>query len=266
MANFFDRYLRADGQPGPSSIRYQILNGGGWRTSASWPPPGVVPQRFYADAASKLSARPPAAEDGADAYQVDFGASSGPLSRYQSPVDLSRTAYPDRAAADRKLLSYTSAPLTGDLDIAGNPEADLTVASSRTDGVVIVYLEDVLPSGQVVYLTEGVLRLDDRKLSKTPVGEDPLHSYLAADAAPMTPGRAESVRIALSPIAVRMRKGERLRIAIAGADADNLQRIPASGPETLQIERTRATPSFIELPTLPAVEAVPAATAPRRGH
>ena len=113
---------------------------------------------------------------------MDFTAGSGPLSRYQSPVDLSQTAYPDRAVADRKLLSYTSAPLPEDLVVAGDPEADLTVASSRTDGMVIVYLEDVLPNGRVVYLTEGVLRLADRKPASVPVGADPLHSYLGADA------------------------------------------------------------------------------------
>ena len=126
-----------------------------------------------------LDAQPPQ-RDGADVYQVDFTASSGLLSRHQSPVDLSQTAYPDRAIADRKLLSYTSAPLAADLVVAGDPEADLTVASTATDGMVIVYLEDVLPTGRVVYLTEGVLRLADRKPASVPVGADPLHSYFAA--------------------------------------------------------------------------------------
>lgn len=250
MADFFDRYLKANNAPSPSSVRYDVLNGGGWRTSPAWPPPGAVAQRFYAQAGSGLSSTPPA-EDGADTYAVDFTAGSGSMSRYQSPVDLSQTAYPDRAAADRKLLSYTSAPLTDDLVIAGDPEADLTLASSRPDGMVIVYLEDVLPDGRVVYLTEGVLRLTDRKLSQAAVGADPLHSYLSTDKSPMTPGRAEQIRIALSPIAVAVHKGERLRLAISGADADNLERIPATGPETLELRRAHESPSFIEIPTLP---------------
>ncbi|HTX50464.1 MAG TPA: CocE/NonD family hydrolase, partial [Caulobacteraceae bacterium] len=173
---------------------------------------------------------------------------SGPLSRYQSPVDLSQTAYPDRAKADRKLLTYTSAPQTEDLLVAGNPEVDLTIASSAPDGMVIAYLEDVLPSGRVVYLSEGVLRLAARKISQTQVGADPLHSYLAADATPMTPGRADQIRIPLSPIAFILRKGERLRLAIAGADNDNLERIPAAGPETFKVLRTLAAPSFLEIP------------------
>ena len=194
-----------------------------------------------------LSETPPA-QDGADAYPVDFSAGSGPLSRHQSPVDLSQTAYPDRAAADRKLLTYTSEPQTQDLVVAGNPQADLTITSSAPDGMVIVYLEAVLPNGRVVYLSEGVLRLAARKASPSPVGADPLHSYLSADAAPMTPGRAEPVRIALSPIAFVLHKGERLRLAIAGADSDNLERVPAAGPQTIEVRRTAATPSFIDIP------------------
>jgi putative CocE/NonD family hydrolase len=246
MADFFDKYLKADGRPGPSSVRYEVLNGGGWRDATGWPPPGSR-QRLYADAGGALSPVPPR-QDGADAYAVDFSAASGPLSRYQSPVDLSQTGYADRAAADRKLLTYTSAPQTEDLLIAGDPEADLTIASSAPDGMVIVYLEDVLPSGRVVYLTEGVLRLAARKISPTPVGADSLHSYLGGDAEPMAPGRAERIRIALSPIAFILREGERLRLAIAGADSDNLERIPAAGPETLEVGRTVAAPSFIDIP------------------
>jgi hypothetical protein len=196
-----------------------------------------------------LEGQPPEA-DGADVYRVDFTAGAGALSRHQSPVDLSQTAYPDRAAADRKLLCYTSAPLTSDLVIAGDPEVDLTLASSASDGMVIIYLEDVLPSGRIVYLTEGLLRLADRKLASTPVGADPLHSYLSKDASQMTPGRAEPIRIALAPIAVVARRGERLRIAIAGADADNLERIPSSGPEQFTVERGARAPSFIQIPAL----------------
>jgi predicted acyl esterase len=40
MADFFDLYLKADGRPRPSSVRYQVLNGGGWQSAPTWPPPG----------------------------------------------------------------------------------------------------------------------------------------------------------------------------------------------------------------------------------
>jgi len=189
---------------------------------------------LYFDAGRKLSAIAPAG--GSDRYKVDFAAGSGIDSRYQSPVDLSRTAYPDRAARDAKLLTYTGAKLAADIEIAGNPVAHLTLASSAADGEVIVYLESVSPKGAVAYLAEGVLRLAHRKESggAVPSG-DPVHSHLAADAAPMTPGKAEPIRIVLSPIAVRLRKDDRVRVAIAGADSDNLQRIPGQGDVTLTL-------------------------------
>lgn len=247
VADFFDAYLKGKGRPPAKSIRYNVLNGGGWQTSAVWPPSGVKDMELYFDAGRALSEVAPAG--GSDKYKVDFAASSGIDSRYQSPVDLSRTAYSDRAAQDAKLLAYTGAKLAADVEIAGNPVAHLTLASSAADGAAIVYLESVSPRGAVTYLAEGVLRLAHRKESGDAVPSgDPLHSHLAADASPMTPGKAEPIQIALSPIAVRLRKGDRVRVAIAGADADNLQRIPAQGDVTITLMRGV---SSITLPVMP---------------
>ena len=185
----------------------------------------------------------------ADVHAVDFSASSGPLARYRSPVDLSLTAYPDRAAQDRRLAFYTSPPLAAPLEIAGQPIARLRLASSRADGEVIVYLEDIAPSGGVTYLSEGVLRLADRRPLKEsdPAPGGPLHSYLRRDAEPMTPGRADEVDVALSPVAARLRAGHRLRVSVAGADAANLERLPSSGPEVFTIDHA----SHLELPVSP---------------
>jgi putative CocE/NonD family hydrolase len=236
VADFFDAWLKGKGRPTAKSIRYNVLNGGGWRTSADWPPAGVKDLELYLDVGRKLSEIAPAG--GSDKYKVDFTASTGADSRYQSPVDLSRTAYPDRAAQDARLLAYTGAPLAANMDIAGNPVAHLTLASSAPDAEVIVYLETISPKGAVIYLAEGVLRLAHRKASDgaAPSG-DPLHTHLTADASAMTPGKAEPVQIALTPIAVRLHKGDRIRLAVAGADADNLERIPAEGEVTLTLMR-----------------------------
>ena len=239
MADFFDRYLKADGKPGPSSVRYEVLNGGGWRTSPSWPPPGAAIQRFYAVAAGVLDAQPPQ-RDGAEVYQVDFTASSGLFSRHQSPVDLSQTAYPDRAIADRSCSATPGAQLAADLVVAGNPEADLTVASTSTDG-----MGDRLPGRRAADRPRGV---PDRRRAapRRPQCRRPFRSELTR--CTQLPQRRRNTddarkggkrsRIALlSPIAAVLRKGERIRIAIAGADADNLQRLPSAGSATLTVER-----------------------------
>ena len=139
--------------------------------------------------------------------------------------------------------------------MAGDPVADLSLATTTPDGEVVVYLEDVRPNGAVIYLTEGVLRLAYRKASSPGGGalsSDPLHSYLTADAGPMTPGRSETIELGLSPIAVVFRKGDRIRVAVAGADAANLERIPSAGEETFTLRRGPGSPSFVELPVIAA--------------
>lgn len=252
MADFFDRTLKGKVRPISKQIRYEVLNGGGWKTSSVWPPAGAHDVELYLAPGHALAEMAPT-EAGVDQYKVDFSASTGFLSRHQSPVDLSRTTYPDRAQEDRKLLVYDGAPLRGDLEIAGGPLMKLTVATTATDGEVIVYIEDVTHDGRVIYLSEGVLRLVDRKPAPAGVGADsgdPLHTYLARDAEPVIPKRAEEIALSLSPIAVVFRKGDRIRIAIAGADAANLARIPAEGDAILSLSRGGASASSITLPVV----------------
>ena len=247
MADFFDRYLK-DGPDRPitSSVRYYVIGGGEWQTSPSWPPPNSVVLKWYPDVGRSLANAAPRA--GSDAYKVDFGATTGELSGYRGQVDLSKTDYGDRAQQDARLLTYTSAAMTHDVEIAGNPVAHLRLSASTDRALVIVYLEDVSPDGRVTYVTQGLLNLEHRKLAGLESGgsTDPYHSYLRKDMAPMTPGTPEDVTIAISPIAALIRKGHRLRIAIAGSDANNLERIPAFGDETLTVARGEG--SYVELP------------------
>jgi predicted acyl esterase len=68
----------------------------------------------------------------------------------------------------------------------------------------------------------------------------------------MVPGQVERVTFRLQPISVMLRKGHRLRLAIAGADDGVLERVPAEGTPTLTIHRDPRSPSLLELPVLRA--------------
>ena len=248
MADFFDRYLK-DGpvRPIANSIRYYVIGAGQWRTSASWPPANSVSVNWYPARGNALAPSEPVPST--DRYRVDFAASTGELSGYRGQVDLSKTDYGDRANIDKRLLTYTSAPVASDTEVAGTPIAHLRLASTATDGLVVVYLEDVAPSGRVTYVSQGVLRLAHRKLAvpgAREVSADRLHTYLKADMAPMQPGVAEGVTIAISPIAALLKKGHRLRVAIAGADENNLEQLPQHGDVTLSLEL--GSGSYLELP------------------
>jgi len=113
-------------------------------------------------------------------------------------------------------------------------------------------LEDVSPEGRVVYVDEGMLRFIDRKevdpgtLPYVPLG--PAHSFLRKDAEPMVPGQPTTLRLALYPTSVLLRKGHRIRVALAGADAGVFERYPAEGIPTWTVYRDARRNSFLELP------------------
>ena len=64
--------------------------------------------------------------------------------------------------------------------------------------------------------------VDPKSLPYEPLG--PAHSFLRKDAEPLIPGEAARIRFALYPTSVLLRKGHRIRVALAGADASVFQR------------------------------------------
>jgi predicted acyl esterase len=252
MADFFDRYLKsaAVGQL-EKTIHYYVNGAGIWRTSSTWPPATTTIRHWYLGASNTLTTSAPPNSIGLDRYQVDFQASTGTLSGDRGQVDLSKTDYGNRASADSRLLVYTSDPLKEDMEITGDPIAHVRLASSTPDGLLIVYLEDVAPDNRVTFITQGVLRLAFRKVAgsdDSAYSADPLHTYRRADMSSMIPGNFENVLVGLSPIAALVRKQHRLRIAIAGADNGNLERLPAQGDATLSV--AGGLNSYVEIPQL----------------
>jgi uncharacterized protein len=149
-------------------------------------------------------------------------------------------------------LTYTSDPLPAALRVVGHPVVGLYLSSTRDDGALFVYLEDVAPDGRTTYITEGLLRLLHRRTNDSPyVSFGPQHSFLRADGAPLIPGQSELVELTLLPVAVLIREGHRLRVSIAGHDADTFRRYPEEGPVELTVERSPTQASHLSLPFLP---------------
>ena len=97
------------------------------------------------------------------------------------------------------------------------------MASTASDGAFYVYLEDVDADGTVSYLTEGQLRAIHRRTSDE---ESPLklfvppRTFRREDSMPLVPGALAELRFGLHPVSALVRKGHRLRVAIAGHDKD----------------------------------------------
>jgi hypothetical protein len=247
---FLDFAHRALATPaeGRRLIHYYTAGAALWRTTVAWPPVGIAPARWYLDDRRRLDRAPPAAA-GADRYDVDFKATTGQSNRWTTQLGGGPVDYGDRSAEDRKLLAYTSAPLARAIEITGAPMAVLRLSSTRPDGALFVYLEAVGPDGRSIYLSEGELRLTLRGPihdRNDPSGVAP--SFRRADMAPLKPGEALEVAVPLHAVSVVVPQQYRLRLAIAGADADTFERYPPDGDLAFTIVRSAARPSFIELP------------------
>jgi predicted acyl esterase len=193
---WFDHWLkkRDTGILEGPRIRYWLPGAQQWRTSDAWPPP---------------------ADHTAWALNPD-----GVLSTEQR--DGSRTcAYSrpdDHDAVDLpNLLTWTTEPLTADLDMVGFAELQLVATITADDTGWIVLLQDVAPDGSVADVTQGWLRASMREVdeaaSTTGRPALPLRRPL-----PVPPGQEMTYRIPLVCNARRFAAGHRIRLTLTSDD------------------------------------------------
>jgi len=251
---FFDHFLKGvdTGLDSEKLCYYFTLGEERWKVNRTWPVAGTTSVRWYLREDNALSTIEPKSTPGEDSYTINFEATTGVKNRWHTQVG-GQVVYPDRAIEDKKLLTYTTPPFTADTEITGYPLIDLFVTSTATDGAFFVYLESIDEKGVVTYITEGELRALHRKISTdTPPYKMlvPYHSFKKKDAMPLVPGQVAELKFGLQPTSVLIRKGHRLRIAIAGHDRDTFARIPEQGTPTIKLARSKPHASWIELPVI----------------
>ena len=234
-------------------VEYYILGENRWKTTQQWPLPQTKIQRLYLAEDYQLSPSIPTLEEGSDPYQVDTTAATGLNNRWHAQAISQPIHFPDRREEDKKLLVYDTPALECDTEITGHPVVHLYVRSNTTDGQFFVYLETVDPDGRVRMLTEGQLRALHRKVSdnRPPYKMfGPYHSLKEKDALPLVPGEVAEIAFDLFPISVLLKKGQKIRIAIAGADADVFAPIVGCESPEITVERNSIYASYIDLPII----------------
>lgn len=236
-----------ESDPLPRVIHYYVLGTGKYLDTDQWPPAGIENTTFFLGQGGSL-VRTAAAQEGIDTLHVDRHASaSTSTGKNNRWYQLASVEYGDRSAEDRKLLTHDTAPMDRDMELAGWPVVTLQMRTQTEDPTVFVYLEDVAPDGdgdgeggRVTYLTEGVLRAIHRKVSDTPEklpydsGPSP-HSFARGDAEPVVPGQEFTVAIKLFAVAALIKKGHRIRLAIAGRDVDTFRSMHPGRDERFDI-------------------------------
>ncbi len=228
---FYGKYLKGektsyDERP---NVEYIVKNSGVARSFDSWPPPGTRKLRFYLGKGPTGSVT--SLNDGA-LQSAASGAGGGsttyayPHPRWVLGVVAVGPQGPDPAAA---VLTFTSAPLEADVEVAGHGKVILHASSTRNDMDFHIKVSEQLQQApderakgaqpRYVIVTKGWLRAShgmDRDPAKST--EDIPH-YTHANPKPLTPGKVYALEIPLMAIAWRFQKGSRIRVEIACGDS-----------------------------------------------
>ncbi|MBU2643577.1 CocE/NonD family hydrolase [bacterium] len=262
---WFDYWLKGiqNGIMDEPPIHYYVMGAPAekaWQSATRWPLPRERRARFYfmagptpgnsPNGSGRLTTEPPRAATGFDTYRIDYSTTTGKSSRWRSIIQA--MSYPDMSANDRKSMAYTTDPLGTDLEVTGHPVVYLDVSTPVTDMDLFVYLEAVDKKGRSSYVTEGCLRASHRALGNADFASPglPFHPGLRADITPLIPDEPTILVFDLLPTAWRFPEGSRIRISIAGADADNFATPRIDPPPHLRIFRNSEHFSTIELPII----------------
>ncbi len=181
-----------------------LEDAGMWRNEATWPPERVHPATLYFSAGGTLTDT--AGDDGSDSYQ--YRPSVGVTTGRRGLGSTTPWAMPiDQRMDEAFSLLFTTAPLQQDLELLGQPEALLHIASTAETAYFHVKLCDVAPDGASRLICDGGLLATHRNSHENPEK--------------LVPGQVYPLRIPLRHCAYAIQAGHRLRIAIASAEFQN---------------------------------------------
>jgi len=233
MLPFYDRFLKGketewDKRP---AVEYFVRGANVFRTSDQWPPTGVQYKTWHLHAGPSGSVT--SLNDGVLSVSAPSGTGSTAYS-YPNPGWVSGVVGfgPGGPAGGfdpvRRVLTFTTAPLERDLEIAGPIKLVLYASSTRNDTDFIVKLSEqspqppedrgkgLNPASQVV--TKGWLRASHRALDEKHSTEmEPYHLHTRPK--PIKPGGVYKFDISVEPNAFRFKKGNRIRLEIVNGDS-----------------------------------------------
>lgn len=254
-------------------VEFFVLGSNTWRSATAWPPAEATPTRWYLHSdgrantivtSGSLTREPPRADEPVDRYRYD---PADPVPNWMSFEQMQRWEDVQTFQWDMKdletrhdVVTYTSAPLTADLTIAGDILVELHASTDVEDTDWWVHLSDVDPAGRSNRLTLGGLRARFRTL------EDPVHRSVGSNFAreELLSGNASDVvryRIGVKGVANTFRRGHRIRLAIMNAmhnytfpnsnTGEDEALVTRTVVGTMGIHHSAPYPSHVVLPVIP---------------
>ncbi|MGH3121027.1 MAG: CocE/NonD family hydrolase [Streptosporangiaceae bacterium] len=224
-------------------VRVHVGGAGEWRDLADWPPPELDRQSWYLGAGGSLAAEPPELQDhvqpGVSPFRYD---PADPTPSAGGQLLTGQAGAVDNRAleARRDVLVFSSAPLTGTLDVIGPVSVRVRVRASSPHFDLFARLCDVDPRGRSRNVCDGIIR----------------HQ-------PGADGGEETavITVAMSATAYQFRAGHRLRLQVSGGAHPRFARNTGSGEPPASATRLAAVdvqivhevtdPAALSLPVLP---------------
>ncbi len=200
---WYDHWLKGQDTgilEGPE-FRYFLPEAGKWEAVESWPPPDSSHRELALRADGGL-----ATDEGEPGSREYMTLGEGLNRARPSVID------------PPSMLTWTSAPLTEDLDVAGDIELRLVASATASDTGWIVVVSDIAEDGSLVdHLSSGWLRASLREIDEDASRPGaPVLPCRTAAAVPV--GQDVVYRIPLLPNARRFRSGHRIRLMITSND------------------------------------------------
>jgi predicted acyl esterase len=192
------------------------LNDGGLSTASPKGPGG--------DAAPLLPASSPCSRL---TTQWTAGAASGPCET-------------DNRTYEASSLTYSTKPLSQDMEVTGPITADLWAKLTSSEASLVAVVSDVDPSGQSAQISAGFLlasqrAIDAGKSTKGPGGIiiRPWHPFTRASQKPVPADQAQRYMIEIYPTSNVFKKGHRIRLTVGTANTPSTATpLPAQLGET----------------------------------
>lgn len=219
--------------------------GGSWHRDARWPGVKAPAQKFYlapqaAEGAGNLTLQTQPARSAKPGFRVNYDVGSAEYFAFWV------------GSQHGKGLSFAMPALEAPARLVGFPVVHLRVASDRPEPLLFVFLEQVMPDGKAEVLAFGRQAAAMRKTGRAPYDTLglPWMTGLSAAFAPLQPGRAVDVELALTAVSRLVPAGARLRLVVTGADPRqrNLAELKLDPPPTITVHTGGSGGSWLQLP------------------
>ena len=221
-----------------------------WATASEWPPADSKQNVLFFAPGGKLLSNAGRSEK--LHLMVDKATTVGPDARGPGSLHADFLDYHGLAANTAGQLRFEAAALTHSLDICGFPILEVDVAASDTAAQFFAYLLAINRGEDAIVLSEGQLDLRYHSEQTAPIDVlgQPYRTFRSSTRQPLTPWRAVRVRVGMTPIAWHMSSGDRLAVALMGADAVNAPQPEGSLARELVFGIGGEAPSKVTIPVM----------------